>query len=317
MSRLAFVLVLGFASVAVAQPAPTGTPAEAEAQKLLAKGNELLESGDYVGALDTYRNAYAKYPGAKILINIGTALHNLGRNAEAVDTYYKYLNEPGADPTRKPEIQKTISELSAGLGTLHIDVNEPGTHVMIDGRDLGPSPQSMNIRVDPGTHMIAAQKQGFTQESATVNINAGDERQIDLKLAPSGGSTSPNPNTEPSAHGPGTEAPSSTQKIVGLSIGAAGLIAAGVGVALGFSAKSSYNDAVSGHCNMTAMTCDPIGGSEIDSALSRGRVATVLTVVGAAAIAGGLVVYLTAPHPERGSVAIVPTGTGFLVSGGF
>jgi hypothetical protein len=321
MKKLIVLILLASSSLALAGP-------EDDAKKMLTKGNELLESGDYVGALDLYKSAYAKFPGAKILINIGTALHNLGRNAEAVDAYYQYLNDPGADPTKKAEIQKIIAELSAGLGTLRIEVNEPGTHLVIDGRDLGASPKTITIRVDPGTHMIAAQKQGFAQDSATVNITAGDEREVDLKLAPTGTGGAPitqpvtGPNAPPAAGAPAPpiveQPPSNKQKIIGLSVGGVGVVGVGVGIALGMAAKSSYNSAVSAHCSGANMACDPVGLDQINSARSQGNVATVITIVGAAAIAGGVVLYLTAPkaHHET-TTMLVPTGNGLAVVGGF
>src|SRR4051812_19407927 len=95
-----FLILILACQVSLADP-------QDDARKLLEKGNALLETGDYVGALQVYEDAHNRFPdGAGILINMGTALHNLGRNGEAVGRYYEYLNHPHSDPTRRQEIQK-------------------------------------------------------------------------------------------------------------------------------------------------------------------------------------------------------------------
>ena len=81
---IAIVAALCFATVAQAD-------SQTEARALFKEGNRLLDAGDYVGALDMFKGAYSRWPNVKILLNLGTALRQLGRNVEAAEHYEKYL----------------------------------------------------------------------------------------------------------------------------------------------------------------------------------------------------------------------------------
>ena len=122
MSRLAGGLII---AILVALVLPTARAhadpqAEQEARAMFKKANHLLETGEFAKALELYREAYARFPSPKILINIGTALRSLGRDAEAAETYQRYLDDPGADPKRRDEVKQLLDELSAKLGRLSI-----------------------------------------------------------------------------------------------------------------------------------------------------------------------------------------------------
>jgi hypothetical protein len=177
MKSLALVaaLSLSFATVAHADE-------QNEARALFKEGNRLLDQGDYVGALDMFKGAYSRWPNVKILLNLGTALRQLGRNVEAAENYEKYLNDSQADPAKKPQVEAILKEISAKLGKLRIEVNEPGARVVIDGRPVGSSPQSFTIRVEPGSHSVVAEKEGYPLAAATVSVAAGEERAVELRL---------------------------------------------------------------------------------------------------------------------------------------
>ncbi len=81
-------VVIGAASVA-ADPAPAN---KSDAKELLQLGVKLLNSKDYLGALAVFKDAYRKFPSAKILLDIGTTLRVLKRTAEAANAYQAYLD---------------------------------------------------------------------------------------------------------------------------------------------------------------------------------------------------------------------------------
>jgi hypothetical protein len=171
--------------------------AEREARALFKEANRLLGEKDYVSALDMFRAAYSRWPNPKILLNIGTTLRNLGRDAEAADAYEKYLREGKPDDKRKAEVDAILKELSAKLAKLRIEVNEPGARVLVDGKVVGESPQGITLRVEPGTHTIVAEKQGYPAAAATVQISAGQERLVELRLVHAGAAPPPPPTPEP------------------------------------------------------------------------------------------------------------------------
>jgi len=176
--------VLAVAALLAAAPAPARADdeREREARALFREGNRLVKEGDYAGALQMFHSAYARLPNPKILINIGTTLQLLGRSPEAGDTYQRYLADPDADPKRRDEVEAALRKIDASIGKLRITVDEPGARVVVDGTTVGESPQTILLRVKVGTHTVVAEKQGIAPAVATIQVAAGEERSVDLRL---------------------------------------------------------------------------------------------------------------------------------------
>src|SRR5262247_2293943 len=107
MTRLSRVLVVASllaAPRAFAQQPPQPDPSKMDAKALMQTGVRLLEAKDYLGALAIFKDAYARFPSAKILLNIGTTLKLLDRKAEAANTYQRYLDSADADATKKIQV---------------------------------------------------------------------------------------------------------------------------------------------------------------------------------------------------------------------
>jgi len=88
------------------------------------------------------------------------------------------------------------------------------------------------------------------------------------------------------------------------ALGGAGLVAVGVGAYSGVQARLA-DDAAASHCP-TLSTCDGIGVGGGRDAHDQARLSTITFVAGAALLAGGGVVYFTAPR--SGGVTVTPTG---------
>ena len=101
---------------------------------------------------------------------------------------------------------------------------------------------------------------------------------------------------------------------------ATGQIGLGVGAGFAVSAKSQYNTSL-GNCEPSNPdVCNGTGVSQRNDARSAGNIASVAISVGGAALAGGAVIWLTAPRggqPASSSarIGIAPTLGGALVQG--
>jgi len=83
------------------------------------------------------------------------------------------------------------------------------------------------------------------------------------------------------------------------------------GSQLTLSARGDYKDALEAHCMNQTNLCDDEGLKATHDARSRANVATVITVIGLAAIGGGAALYFTAPKRSRErSVYVAPAGDG-------
>ena len=103
------------------------------------------------------------------------------------------------------------------------------------------------------------------------------------------------------------------RKTAALIVGGVGVASLGVSVVLGLSAKSKY-DGIGGDC--VGDQCNQNGKDARSSAIGTANVATLLGGVGLLAIAGGAVLWLTAPTPEKGTSAYVAPSLGGVTMGG-
>jgi hypothetical protein len=107
-----------------------------------------------------------------------------------------------------------------------------------------------------------------------------------------------------------------TQRVLAVGAGAVGVIGVGIGTYFGILTKSKLDDSnsdgncVGNHCNST-------GTSLRNDAFTAGTISTVAFVVGAVGLAGGAVLWFTAPSPSapRVGAAMGPAG-GTVVVGG-
>ncbi len=81
--------------------------------------------------------------------------------------------------------------------------------------------------------------------------------------------------------------------MVGVGLGVVGL---GVGTALGFMAKSTFDKATEGgHCDEAGRCVDQTGLDLRDDAVAKGSIGTAVFIAGAALAVGGAILWITAP----------------------
>ena len=99
-------------------------------------------------------------------------------------------------------------------------------------------------------------------------------------------------------HGPGYEnAPSSLQFVLGSVVAGVGLLGVGFGLGLGIVAKNKRDEAAQ-FCPIDG-ACLQQGVELIDDAQGVGNISTGLTIVGAALLVGGIVMWATAPSSSE------------------
>jgi serine/threonine-protein kinase len=95
----------------------------------------------------------------------------------------------------------------------------------------------------------------------------------------------------------------SGQRIAGLVIGGAGVVGLGLSGLFAVLAKGKYNDSLT-NCPSSPNVCNSTGVDQRNTALSDGNVSSVTFAAGLALLAGGAIVYFTAPHANSST----PTG---------
>ncbi|MBL9019462.1 MAG: tetratricopeptide repeat protein, partial [Myxococcales bacterium] len=210
-SLVSFVIVGAVAGTAVAQPAdgpapdPSGPLAElrdekqltevlasitndpaipvddpetrALAQALMIEGVRQLQAKSYDQALANFLEAYGKFPSPRILLNIGSTLRDMGRLADAANTYQRYLTDPATGPERIAEVKEVLLRLDEQLTILTIRVYPTGSELSIDAGPFIPVGTALVTRVRPGIHLVRVRAKGGSNE-VTVNGFEGENKEV-------------------------------------------------------------------------------------------------------------------------------------------
>lgn len=312
-ARFAALATVLASSVALAQPSPDDAR---RADALFTEGRDLLAKGDALGACPKFEESQHLDPGLGTLLNLALCHETTGRLGSALVEFREAAKLARATGEAKREATAVehvqALEARAPMLTLQIEAPAPGQTITIAGRELPTSAWAAPVPVDPGAiEIVVAAPE---RKPYTTSVTAA-ERGRDTVAIPALARLHP--------IAVATTAPSNTRRYIGIGLGGAGLVSVGVSIVVAVGAKSKYDGAFSnGHCDKATDTCDSIGQNATESARKRGTTATIVGAVGLAAIAAGVVLFVTAPHGERApATAIIPTvgpdGGGFAVLGSF
>ncbi len=321
-------LVASLAAVGLVSLASAGASAqeqtEAAATALFDQGRNLMQQGKYAEACPKLAESERLAPSGGTLINLGECYEHTGQTASAWAAWKDAAAR--ANAAGKVDVEKRAlaraAALEPNLAKLAISVDAasdvPGLEVKRDGVKVGHAEFGVPIPVDPGTHVIdatAPNKQPFSgkvdvaakQANAALTVTLVDAPQAAPTPAPAA-TPAPAPAPAPAAVPSTPEQPASTwsgQKTVALIVGGVGVVGLGVGSAFGLIAKSK-NDQALQNCR-TSTLCTQAGLNLTDDAKSAATVSTIAFIAGGVALAGGVVLWLTAPsHTSSTGLTVSP-----------
>ena len=326
------MLLLLAPGLAFADPPRTGTEVAA-AEGLFYEARTLMQAGKFVDACPKLEEAMRLDPGIGTEFNLADCNEHLGKLATAWTAFNDVAGQAklSNQSEREKVARKRAAALEPRLPRLAIDVTSatPGLEVKRDALVVAASAWGTLVPVDPGTHRIAVTAPGKAPWETTVTTREGKTARVavprDLPALGGAVATGPAP-LEPNAASttttsssaatateafpePVVEGHGGAQRAVGWVVSSLGFVSVGVGAGFGLSSLSKRNDSRA-HCNTVG--CDSEGVSLRDDAVRNGNVATITMIAGGAALAGGLLLVLTAPRdaPPReraGSIRAVPT----------
>jgi tetratricopeptide (TPR) repeat protein len=332
----------------------------AAAEQLFAEARELARVGRWAEACPKFEASLRADPALGTELNLATCYEHLGKLARAWAMYHESiaLAAQAGDARRRDYAQSHAAALEPRLARLTITapVGPPAGFVARwDGVPIADHALGAVLYADPGRHELVASAPGFrpfvkavalaegqAETLAIPSLAAAPGAQPDAPAAPSDGAPATpelavvsSPRAAPGSTAPSISpsvassvvssvASTSTRTYVAAGLGAAGLVATGVGLLFGDRARSAFNDAKS-KCG-AALACTPsdypVGRQFIHTARSDAAISTVLVATGGAAIAAGVLVYLTRPADrEHRAAQVVPVahdrGAGLAISGSF
>ncbi len=202
--------------------------------------------------------------------------------------------------------------------------------VTVDGQPLAARLDGTSLKVDPGGHTFVftpadqASLAPMTKSYVIRESEKARREQIVFSLANAtavpapAAAIAPPPATSDAA----TPTPGHGQRIGGIVLGAAGVVGVGLGAIFGAGASSTWSKAQS-ECGSASCGSANYAQAVSDqkSAQSSATLATVGFIAGGALLAGGVVLFFTAPKGERASTALTLTpafgsGGGTMTLGG-
>jgi len=344
------VMALALSVGGLAQPAAAQTVSDkAAAEGLFDQGRAAMQEGDFTKACGLLERSQHIDPAVGTLLYLAECYEKSGRTASAWATFREAADAAMAakDPQRARTGRERSQRLEPVLSRLTIQVAPETQHLpglTVDRRDKPVQPALFNVAVptDPGEYTVTASAPGYEPMTLTITVPERAGRvsitipALRKSAEPDKGGTAtppagPPPGTVGMGKPPGpadtsgaavnlsttpSERHSSSQRTMGLVVGAAGVVGVGVGTYFGLRSFSKWGDAQD--CSSTS--CSPADGTLlVDDAKNAATAANIAFGVGLVALAGGVVLYLTAPSVDRAAAhrtLHAKVGPGSLVLGG-
>lgn len=195
--------------------------------------------------------------------------------------------------------------------------------VTMDGAPLASRLDANALVLDPGEHVFELSSPGYAKVTKKLIVREGEKGRVEtitfapLTSAPPPPAPAPKPTVAPSAAPPPPAPTSSTaadthaeeppkdeaspktgssRKTIAYVVGGAGIAGIGVGSVFGLVASSTYSSAKKGCTDPGAGTgCSDGAVQHGKDAHTQALISTVGFIAGGALLAGGVVLYLTAP----------------------
>lgn len=333
MKRLAWLSLSAALALPATAHAQTKEKDVAKAEVLFNEGVKLLGQKKYAEACDMLEESRKYANGLGVTLYLADCQeHNarpvaalaLFRDAEKLAAARKDARQQVAHE-RVAQLEKSVPRILLRVAP---EVAAARQQIILDGRKLEASEVAQPIVVEPGPHKIRSMSDDGASWESEIVAALGGTSGLDIPLlkpahlpavvdvsapvpatAPTAVPPPPMPTTAPAPDSGGAGASTgSTQRTIGLVAAGAGVVGLGVGAVFGLSAKSKQSDSnANGHCN-AADACDGTGLALRQDALGAATLSSVFFVVGAVAVAGGAVLYLTAPKGDkRSGLAVAPS----------
>jgi hypothetical protein len=325
-SSAAVTLLLASGSLAYAADPPKPATDPAAAQALFYEARALMKDGKFPAACAKLEESLRLDYGIGTEFNLADCNEKQGKLATAWSSFISVASAAKAQnqPQREKVARDRAKAIEPRLPKLTIDVPTgapAGLEVKRDGVVIGSASWGTAVPVDPGSHRITATAPGKQPWEGAVSASEGKVARISIPRELPSASVAAAPvivgpppmaqhndpapvNTFPE---PIVEQRGSTQRTIGWVIGGLGVAGLGVGAGFGIDSLRKRDDAKD-HCS--GDLCDPEGIRLRDRAIQSGDIATITSIAGGAALLGGLVLVLTAPHGTSRKEA--PPTTGFF-----
>ncbi len=162
-----------------------------EAKALFKQGVELFKDGKHAQALEKFKKTYEIWPQWRFNLNIGLCYKELAMYLDAKKSLDAFMQE-GFEQKDKSEIdyyeskkglvEDALTELSAIIVVLDIEVVPDGATIKLDGKIAGTTPLPGPVDANPGAHVIEIVADGFVTFREEFFVTEGQKKAFDVTL---------------------------------------------------------------------------------------------------------------------------------------
>jgi serine/threonine-protein kinase len=317
---------LAAASVAGAQ---VSAEEKATAEAVFEEGMRLIKQGKFAEACPKFEMSQRVEPAVGTMLYLAECYEKTNRTASSWAMFREAasLAETSNQIERMKTAQARAARLEPRLAWLTVEVAKdavvPGLQLRRNGVLLAPELSGTPTPVDPGEVLVEAAAPGHLPYSTKVKVPAKGRVSVPVPalqpapdsaplaataVAPQPESSKPEPvSATPAAAAPPQSSPAPQAERaspVPWIVGGVGVVALGVGTVFGLKAISNADTArelcPNGQCH------DENGQTAADDAHTQATISNVSFVLGAAAVATGVVLYFTLPSKHATQLGLLP-----------
>jgi tetratricopeptide (TPR) repeat protein len=316
---------------------PSASPSgnsSALAEQLFNQARDLAKANQWAEACPKFEASLRYDPVLGTRLNLATCYEHIGKLASAWGLYRESIElaRKAGDSKRADYAAKQAAALEPRLPKLAISVPSAppaGFIVKRDDTALDAGALGVALYVDPGAHKVTASAPGFEPVSVSVTLAEGKTETLAIPALVARPAEPGEKETRPGVESTAADEPagprSRTRTFAAIGLGAAGVVAVGVGLVFGAKASSSYKDATALCGDNLVCSADNFNRDKklVADARSSATLSTVMVIGGGAAIAAAAIVYFTAPRTrETATARVVPAvtrdgGAGLALMGTF
>jgi serine/threonine-protein kinase len=299
------------------------------AEGLFDQGRSAMQRGDFTQACGLLERSQRIDPAVGTLLYLAECYEKSGRTASAWATFREAADAADAahESARARTGRDRATRLEPQLARLTIQLapeNEQIANISVElgGQAVQVATWNVSVPVDPGDHQISVSAPGYEAWTSTVTVppRAANvsvpvpplKKNAEAEKAPGAAPVEGAPTATPpqgavesrvdiasSMPAPAADRGAASQKTAAYVLGGVGIVGIGVGSFFGLKAISKAKDAQS-FCPNGLQCIDNQGVTLSDDARSAALVSDITFALGAAALVGGVVLYLTAPSSPSG-----------------
>ncbi len=326
MNRAPLVSMAVLGLLAWAEVARAQGGGSAEAEELFKQGRAALDTHDYEAACLKLDQSLQLERAVGTLISLAECEQATNRLAGARQHWQEAadLAEAKNDPLHRQTLaRQKFAELDRRVPRLLVHLASGAPTDTVWQRDdvaLGKGSFDAALPVDPGAHLLTIRAPGHADGTYPVDLREGERKTLEVapgpELAPTAETSAPPAMPPPPApavlpapiasaapSAPPPPSPSgSAQRTAGYVVGGVGVVGLALGTYFGINAFTEWSKAKTdcGPAGCAAgSTARNAAESDQSSASNAGTASTIAFVAGGAALAAGVVLWMTAPRAPR------------------